>query len=177
MQNQSDYSQFNVNSAFQSNKPIMNMPSDKNSHNTLYDNLNENIKKEAITEIRLNIDSMDRDTKIYSDPFKYTVTFGPVVNSGVDTTILRSELKNDLKQELKKMNKQRNPLNKQKASEADFSDDLLIYSTNPNIIVNYDNKLKRIYNPYIVRDFRNVKFIRLDNVVLPRFNKVIINGI
>jgi hypothetical protein len=173
---QSDYSQFNVNSAFQVNTPIMTLPPDKNTHDTLYDNLNENLKKEAITEIRLNIDSLDRDTKIYPDPFKYTVTFGPVVNSGVDTTILRSELKNDLRQELKKMNKQRNPLDKKKASQEDFSDDLLIYSTNPNIIVNYDDKLKRVYNPYIVRDFRNVKFIRLDSVVLPRFNKVIINS-
>ena len=46
-----------------------------------------------------------------------------------------------LKQELKKMNKQRNPLDKKKASQEDFSDDLLIYSTNPNIIVNYDDEL------------------------------------
>jgi hypothetical protein len=50
------------------------------------------------------------------------------------------------------------------------------YDTNPNILVDYDIKLKRSVNPYITRSFVNVKFIRLDNVVLPRFNKVIINS-
>jgi hypothetical protein len=181
MQNLNDYSQLNINQGFAVGTPIITPPSDKNPHSTLDDNLYENINKESIIEIRLNIDSMDRDTKIYPDPFKYTVTFGPVVNSGIDSTIQRSELKNELRNANKKKNlsNQTNPTNASnsvKVSNEDFQDDLLIFSTNPNIIVKYDDKLKRIYNPYITRSFENVKFIRLDNVVLPRFNKVIINS-
>ena len=175
LENMSDYSQFNVSSSFKVNNPIMGLPSDKNTHHTLYDNLNENINKESITEIRLSIDSMDRDVQIYPDPFKYTVTFGPVVNSGIDATIQRSQMKAELKNVNKKRHQifQNTPI---KEDKKDFEDDALIYSTNPDIIVKYEDTLKRIYNPYIVKNFENIKFIRLDNVVLPRFNKVIINS-
>jgi hypothetical protein len=174
-QNFRDFGQYNVENAFKSNKVIEKMPDNKYLQNTLYDNLNDNLNKETIQEFRLNIDSMDRDVELYPDPFEFTTVFGPVVNSGLDTTIQRIEAKNALKNEVRKINKKQNPTNPIRASEADFSDDMLIIDTNPNILINYDNTLKRIYNPYITRSFVNVKFIRLDNVVLPRFNKVIIN--
>lgn len=175
-QNFRDFSQYNTEGAFQQNKVIEKMPDNKYQQNTLYDNLNDNLNKEQIQEYRLNIDSMDRDVSLYPSPFEYTVCFGPVVNSGLDSTIQRIEAKNQLKNEIKKINKQRKPNQPVTASQADFDDDMLIIDSNPNILVNYDNTLKRIYNPYITRDFINVKFIRLDNVVLPRFNKVIINS-
>ena len=174
-QNFRDFGQYNVQTAFQQNKVIEKMPDNKYQQNTLYDNLNDNLNKEQIQEYRLNIDSMDRDIELYPDPFKFIVYFGPVVNSGLDSTIQRIEAKNQLKNEVKKINKQRTPNNPVKASQEDFDDDMLIIDTNPNIMVEYDNKLKRIFNPYITRSFVNVKFLRLDNVVLPRFNKVIIN--
>jgi hypothetical protein len=175
-QNFRDFSQYNVETSFQQNKVIEKMPDNKYLQNTLYDNLNDNLNKEQIQEYRLNIDSMDRDTTLYEDPFKYTVVFGPVVNSGLDSTITRINNKQELKNEIKKINKQRTPNNPVKASQLDFDDDMELLKENPNILVNYDNTLKRIFNPYITRDFVNVKFIRLDNVVLPRFNKVIINS-
>ena len=175
-QNFRDFSQYNTEKAFQQNKVIEKMPDNKYQQNTLYDNLNDNLNKEQIQEYRLNIDSMDRDVTLYEDPFSFSTIFGPVVNSGLDSTIQRIETKNQLKNEIKKINKQRKPNQPVTASQADFDDDMLIINSNPNILVNYDNTLKRIYNPYITRDFINVKFIRLDNVVLPRFNKVIINS-
>jgi hypothetical protein len=175
-QNLRDFSQYKVENAFQQNRVIEKMLDNKYLQNTIYDNLNENLNKEQIQEYRLNIDSMDRDITLYPDPFQYCVVFGPVVNSGVDTTIQRMETKQQLKNEIKKINKQRNPTRPLKASQEDFDDDLELLKTNPDIIVNYENTLKRIFNPYITRDFVNVKFVRLDNVVLPRFNKVIINS-
>ena len=175
-QNFRDFSQYGVENAFQQNKVVEKMPDNKYLHNTLYDNLNENLNKEQIQEFRLNIDSMDRDINLYPDPFSYIVNFAPVVNSGLDATIQRIESKNALKAEVRKINKKQNPTNPVKASELDFGDDMLIIDTNPNILVSYDNKLKRSFNPYITRSFINVKFLRLDNVVLPRFNKVIINS-
>jgi histidinol-phosphate aminotransferase len=69
MQFMNDQAQYNVGQAFKVNTPIMTLPTGKNLHETLVDNLNENLNKEAITEIRLNIDSMDRDINIYPDPF------------------------------------------------------------------------------------------------------------
>ena len=69
------------------------------------DNLNDNLNKETIQEFRLNIDSMDRDIELYPDPFEFTTVFGPVVNSGLDTTIQRIEAKNALKKEVRKINK------------------------------------------------------------------------
>jgi hypothetical protein len=176
LQNMRDFSQFNIQSAFQQNKVIEKMPDNKYLHNTLYDNLNDNLNKEQIQEFRLNIDSMDRDINIYSDPFRFSVVFGPVVNSGIDTTIQRIESKNQLKKEIRRVNKKINPNNPVRASDQDFADDMLLFETNPNLVIDYDNKLKHIYNPYITRSFVNVKFIRLDNVVLPRFNKVILNS-
>ncbi|AYV80206.1 MAG: hypothetical protein Gaeavirus16_2 [Gaeavirus sp.] len=171
LENLRDFSQFNVEQAFKQNSVIEHMPDNKYLHNTLYDNLNENLNKETIQEVRLNIDSMDRDIQLYPDPFKYIVTFGPVVNSGVTSTIERANLKNDVR----KLNKMKYPNSRKKAAQEDLDEDFDISQVNPNILVNYDNHLKRIYNPYITQSFVNVKFIRLDNVVLPRFNKVIIN--
>ena len=175
-QNFRDFSQYNVETAFRQNKVIEKMPDNKYQQNTLYDNLNDNLNKEQIQEYRLNIDSIDRDTTIYPDPFKYTVVFSPVVNSGLDMTVQRIDTKQQLKNEIRKINKQKNPNNPIKASQEDFDDDMELLKVNPNIIVDYDNTLKRIYNPYITRDFVNVKFIRLDNVVLPRFNKLMLNA-
>jgi hypothetical protein len=175
-QNFRDFSQFNVESAFQSNKVIEKMPDNKYLQNTLYDNLNDNLNKEQIQEYRLNIDSADRDTILYPDPFNYTVTFGPVVNSGLNSTIQRMETKALLKKEIRNVNKKKYANEPITSTEKDFDEDEELFKTNPNILVDYNNTLKRIYNPYITRDFVNVKFIRLDNVVLPRFNKIIINS-
>ena len=175
-----DNKSYDINRGFSQPNIISHMPDNKYMKNTLYDNLNENLSKETIQEIRLNIDSADRDSTLYPDPFKYIVTFGPVVNSGIDSTINRTQLKNDLRNINKK--KKKNNINEsvnesvdESVNEFDKEDDLLLYSNDPALIIQYDNILKKIYNPYITRSFVNVKFIRLDNVVLPRFNKIIIN--
>ena len=48
LQNLNSFSQFNIQKGFQSNKPIEFMPDTKNKHETLYDNLAENLLKEAV---------------------------------------------------------------------------------------------------------------------------------
>ena len=62
-------------------------------NNTLYNNLNKDLLKESIIEVRLNIDSIDRDIEIYPNPFDYIVNLGPVVNSGINTPATRVNLK------------------------------------------------------------------------------------
>ena len=105
LENLRDFSQFNVKDNFTDNKPLLYMLDSKNKHNTIYDNLNEDLMKETIEEYRINIDSYNRDISIYPNPFDYKVILGPVVNSGINATVaqkpnLKQELKDNLKNSL-----------------------------------------------------------------------------
>jgi len=171
-QDLNDLRQFNYQQNFTENKPINKKTDFSYKNNTLDENVGNPINKDVIIEYRLNIDSTDRDVELYPDPFVYKVTFGPVVNSGIATLSSKDELKSELKKAGKKKNN--NP-NIQPYVDNNLDDDILLFGTTPNFMVNYDNRLKKIFNPYISRDFINVKFIRLDNIVLPRFSSVVIN--
>lgn len=157
-QNMRDMSQFNLNDNFKKVTPIAHNQDFKYKEDTLYANLNANLLSETLTEYRLNVDSYDRNIEIYPDPFNYVVNFAPITTSGNSNF-------ND------------NNINKVVVSNfyPDSKEEIALYSSNPNIIVEYNNKVKRMYDPYILREFKNVKFVRLDNVVMPRFNKIIIN--
>lgn len=146
-QNMRDMSQFSVQQNFKDTKPILHNQDMTYKHNTLYDNMNSNLLNETLTEYRLNIDSYDRNVEVYPDPFKYVLSFAPVLNST-------------------------NPLLDDYVLDEQES---LIYSTEPSLLVSYNDKLKRSYNPFITREFKNVKFIRIDNLVMPRFHTLVIN--
>ena len=168
-----DMRQFNYQQNFTENKPINIKPDFTYKNNTLDENIGNPVNKDTITEYRLNIDSIDRDIELYPDPFQYKVTFGPIVNSGISTMSLKEELKAELKKNSK--TKISNNPNIRSKIDDNVEDDILLFGTSPNFIINYENRQKKIYNPYISRDFINIKFIRLDNIVLPRFSSVIIN--
>lgn len=186
LENLRDFSQFNVKENFTDNKPILYMLDSKNKHNTIYDNLNEELMKESIDEFRLNIDSYNRDFSIYPNPFDYKVILGPVVNSGINPTVvkkpsIKEEFKENLKNNKKNANKKITNLTNL-SNLQDFKMDNSIEITansfifdSPELIVDYTNNLKNSYNPYINRNFDNIKFIRLDTGILPRFNAVRIN--
>ena len=105
LQNFNNFSQLNIEKSFKQNKPIEFMPDTKNKHETLYDNLGDNLMKEAVKEYRLNIDSIDRDVRIYPDPFNYVVFLGPITNSGINASVSRINIKNELKNINKKKKK------------------------------------------------------------------------
>ena len=168
-----DMRQFNYQQNFTENTPINKKPDFTYKNNTLDENIGNPVNKDTITEYRLNIDSIDRDTELYPDPFQYKVTFGPIVNSGISTLSLKEELKGELKRNSK--TKISNNPNIRSKIDDNVEDDILLFGTSPNFIINYENRQKKIFNPYISRDFINIKFIRLDNIVLPRFSSVIIN--
>jgi hypothetical protein len=208
LENLRDFNQNSFKDNFTDNKPELYMLNTKNKHNTLYDNLNEELMKETIQEVRLNIDSYDRDISIYPNPFNYVVTLGPVVNSGINATVvsrpsMKQELKENLKKNDKKYSKHFNPGNKNNPNNPnnplfknpEFESDLTNLNpndpnnplnsieitsnaflfTSPELIVDYTNNLKKSYNPYLNRNFDNVKFIRLDAGILPKYNTVKIN--
>jgi hypothetical protein len=168
-----DMRQFNYQQNFTENKPINKKPDFTYKNNTLDENIGNPVNKDTITEYRLNIDSIDRDIELYPDPFQYKVTFGPIVNSGISTLSLKEELKAELKKNSK--TKISNNPNIRSKIDDNVEDDVLLFGSSPNFIINYENRQKKIFNPYISRDFINIKFIRLDNIVLPRFSSVIIN--
>lgn len=164
----SDNSQYNIKEAFEENKPILEMPSNKYMNNTLYNNMNENLLKESIRENVLHINSKDRNIESYPDPFNYVVTLGPIVNSGYS-------LKNNQKSQIKSL------IQKQQEVHNDFSN-ANEEIDNSNFIFNSDELIKKYtleiisaVNPYISRSFERVKFFRIDVSVLPRFNVVMIN--
>ena len=170
LENLRDHSQYNIEKNFETIKPLSKMLDTKNKDNTLYANLNDNLMKESIMEVRLNIDSMDRNIIQYPDPFNYIVTFGPIVNSGINTPLGKNNIKTELKDSLKN-NRNKNITRKEVVN----TEENFLLSNNSKYIVDYTNRLKRSFNPYITRNFDNIKFIRLDNVVLPRFNCLKLN--
>jgi hypothetical protein len=170
LENLKDHSQYNIEKNFETIKPLSRMLDTKNLDNTLYANLNENLMKESIMEIRLNIDSMDRNIIQYPDPFNYIVTFGPVVNSGINTPIGKNNIKSELRDSLKN-NKNKNITRKEVLN----TEENFLLSNDSKYIVDYTERLKRSFNPFITRSFDNIKFIRLDNVVLPRFDCLKLN--
>jgi hypothetical protein len=165
-----DISMHNYDTCMTNATPILKKPDYSYKNNTIVENLSDTLNRETIIEYRLNIDSGDRDVDIYPDPFQYVVTFGPVVNSNINSVIQRDELKTNLRNQ-----NTYNSRNKKKSQNGSFEDNELLYNLENDLLVNYDNTLKKIFNPYITRDFINVKFIRLDNIVLPRFNALKIN--
>jgi len=192
LENLRNFSQFGIQKGFETNKPIMFMPDTKNKHETLYDNLNENLLKESLKEYRLNIDSIDRDIRIYPDPFNYIVSLGPVTNSGITdsnslskSSSIKSDLKLDLKNQKKKsQNIQKNYLEQEEKRlvelenryelEEQNQNEQLVFD-NPDAIKEYTLNLERSFNPYIIRDFKNINYIKLDCVVIPKFTSICIN--
>ena len=180
LENLRNFSEFNIQKSFQINEPLQLMPDTKNKHNTLYDNLNENLLKESLKEYRLNIDSIDRDIRIYPDPFNYVVQLGPVTNSGINASVSRNDMKNDLKNELRNLNKKNkgnkhiNSIEKVEHFENIDKKNIFIFD-NPQAIKEYTINLERSYNPYIIRDFSNVSYVKLDCAVIPKYTSICIN--
>ena len=185
LENLRSFSQFEVNKAFETNKPIEFMPDTKNKHETLYDNLNENLLKENLKEYRLNIDSIDRNIHLHPDPFNYVVYLGPVTNSGINASVNRTNFKAELKSELKNLNKKnkliKNAYQNEKSNPIEnldivgFNDNIFIFDS-PDAIKQYTVNLERSFDPNIIRNFINVSYVKLDCAVIPKYTSVCINS-
>lgn len=112
----SNTQQNNYNKAFKQNNQFIAPINYQNQNNLLHNNVGERVLDENIIEYRINVDSADRDTSYYKDPFTYTIKFNPVSSQTIQG-------------------------------------------------VNYSGTPA----PHIVRDFRNVKYIKLESIVLPRY--------
>lgn len=121
-----------VQDSYRDNRPIINRPDFTNKDNYIHNNVHDNIMDEHVVEYRINIDSMDRDIKIYPNPFSFTVKFNPPSSGNINTEI-------NSKGKLKVVN--------------DF------FAGPPK--------------PHINKEFKNVKYIKLESIVIPQYGKII----
>lgn len=91
----------------------------KNRNELLHNNINEDVMDEHIVEYRIMLDSVDRDIKVYPDPFSYTVKFNAAATGKINHET---------------------------------------YHGAPH--------------PHIGKQFINVKYIKLENVILPQHSKI-----
>lgn len=124
--------------AYIPNKPLIDRTDYDNHNEVLHNNLGPRLLSENIKEYRINIDSKDRDPKIYPNPFKYTVNFGPASGQ----TITNYDWIDPNNKKLGKM-----PIKQ---------------------------FVHGVPNPCVNRAFRNVKYLRVDNIILPKH--YVING-
>jgi hypothetical protein len=184
LENMNDYGDNKINENFKEHNPIQNISDFHYKNNTLYPNLNENLLYQSIQEFRVNIDSMDRDIILYPDPFEYTVLFAPVVNSNIKSG--SSSLKEDLRKadRMKNLNyKERKDIENIQNIQKSNSINNHNSNTNLNNPINKYNKYvieelqydDKTFNPYIINKFENIQYVKLDNVVLPKYSELKIN--
>jgi len=126
--------------AFNSNAPMIEKQNFQNQNNVYHNNISNNVEALSVVDYTIDIDSKDRDTSVFQDPFKYNVTFAPVTR-GVDT---REEWVN--------------PADRSQGKHMVTT----VYNGNPP--------------PYIGKSFKNVKYIRVDSVQLPKYSGIIQSG-
>jgi hypothetical protein len=115
-----NYSDQSINNSFKPNEQFVSKRDFQNKNDLLVNNIGQNVVDQKIRDYIIDIDSTDRDYKLYPNPFDYVVTFnakGDTIEKGV--------------------------------------------------------RYKGTPGPTIVREFENVKYIKLNNIILPRKYNVI----
>ncbi|AYV76946.1 MAG: hypothetical protein Barrevirus5_5 [Barrevirus sp.] len=121
---------------FLPNHQMVRRPDYTNKGQLIHNNIGPSIIDEGITEYRLNIDSVDRDIKVYPDPFSFTVKFNPTAPS----TYSKEEYIDSR--------------NKSKGTKT--------------VTTRFEGQPK----PHINKEFKNVKYVKLENVILPQHSKL-----
>jgi len=135
----------NLDESFMENKSVINRPNYENKGNVLHNNIGDSILDEHVVEYKVNIDSIDRDIFYYKDPFKYTVRFDPSGKSKTHNDILLNNKKSFLKPGEKE--------DLEKTFEEHYFD------SEPM--------------PHISMNFRNVKYVKLESIILPVSKNII----
>jgi len=68
--------QHNFNSGFQQSQNLIPQQEWTNNGNLIHNNVGQNVMNEYLMDYTLHIDSYDRDTAVYPNPFKYNVSLG-----------------------------------------------------------------------------------------------------
>lgn len=133
IQNNSQFSSFDK--AFARNTQLIEKTDFHNKNDIIHNNLGENLQNQYVTEYVIDIDSKNRDTSAFPNPFKYTVTFAPTAPG----FIIRNDWIDPSNHSLGK-HQVKTPTN-------------------------------GTPEPHIGKIFRNIKYIRVDNVILPKYTQ------
>lgn len=171
MENLKNFSQYNIGQNFAEHTPLEKMWNMEYQQNTLYNNLHKNLLAESIQEYRITIDSAHRNVLIYPDPFEYVVEFGPIVKN--DLSFSEPTLKERLRAEERKNDKYI-----RKKVQPVITDPSYVAPIQPaedKHLYLEDVICKNKSGAEIEKSFKNVKYVKIENVVLPKHNSVIIN--
>jgi hypothetical protein len=71
----------NFYNSFKPNNTLVNMRNFNNKNDILYNNLEPNILNQDVHEVNIQIDSTDRDYKVYPNPFDMKIIFNPIADT------------------------------------------------------------------------------------------------
>ncbi len=140
--------QSNFNNAFMPNPNFIPQRETKNTGHMLHNNMNDNVVSEMVSEYTVHIDSIDRDTTIFPNPYKFTVSLGGpsgqnASQSGVPNPRIDVNFRNVKYVKLKYLMLPRN-INYDRTVDASGNKTYAISSTKPTILANYRYLLLRI---------------------------------
>lgn len=121
--------------AFSRRETLIDRRINLNDGNVIHNNIGERVMDEYIAEYRIGIDSLDRDVRVYPDPFDFIVKFA--ANSS--KTMIRTEVLRN------------------------------------GVLETINDVASGTPMPHINRDFKNVKYVKIDNIILPRLGNIIYN--
>jgi hypothetical protein len=140
--------QSNFNNAFIPNPNFIPQRETKNTGHMLHNNMNENVVSEIVSEYTVHIDSIDRDTTIFPNPYKFIVSLGgPSAQNnslaGVPNPRIDINFKNVKYVKLKYLMLPRN-INYDRSVDASGNKTYAVATATPTILANYRYLLLRI---------------------------------
>ena len=169
LENQKNFSQFNIGANFVEPVPMSLMDPMVYKQNTLYNNLHSNLMSEAVMRYRITIDSSDRNYELFPNSFDYVINFGIVERN--DLEFSKPSIHDLLRSEERKNNKY---IRKRVVPEPIVKK---LDNNNLNIDNFYfeDEHSKFKARGFVIQNFKNVKYVEIQNVVLPQHNVLGIN--
>ena len=138
------YNQGNLNQSYLPNQNVIPQRDIKNYNNVLHNNINDPLVSEIVTEYTLHIDSADRNTNVYANPYTFALYF----NGGKDAPRpkIDIEFKNIKYIKIKYLTLPRNIIYNYNASGSTFDTDLTDtnYKGKGTILSNYRYLILRI---------------------------------
>lgn len=125
----------NFNKAYTPNDPIIEKVDYINKNKLLHNNVGDVVLDEHVVEYRIIIDSLDRDIKVYPDPFSYIVKFNPSGNQSIQ------------------------------------NEEYIDYNKKGKGTKIVESRFDAAPMPHILKEFKNVKYVKLENVILPQYSK------
>ena len=169
LENQKNFQQYNIGQNFVEPIPMSLMDPMVYKQNTLYNNLHTNLMSEAVMRYKITIDSSDRNVLLYPNSFEYVINFGPVFRNDLEFA------KPTLLESVREQERLNNKYIRKRNIPEPIVKKLDCENININDIYFEDETCKNNGKGFIIQNFKNVKYVEIQNVVLPQHNVLEIN--